>query len=230
MQKHISTSFDEDLNELDQLVVSLSELAQTQLEGIASVMRDIDTDFINGLIANDKKLDALDAEVFNKAVQVIALRSPRAQDLRKVLVSPRIAASLERIGDYTRNIGKRLNLIAEKSGEIPFADEFTLIVELALGMVVNVSDAYSRNDDAKALDVWKSDVELDKAYINCITKVLKAMDDGVCDINLGTNCLFIAKNLERIGDHTTGIAEQIYFRITATMLDDNRPKESDALS
>ena len=230
MQKHISTSFDEELKELDQLVISLSGLAQTQLRSIASVMRAIDPEFINALIANDKKLDEIDAEIFNKATQIIALRAPHAEDLRKVLVSPKIASSLERIGDYARNIGKRLILIAETSNEIPFADEFIKIMDLALSMVVDVNDAYSRGDDARALDVWKSDVELDKAYNDCITKLVKAMDQGECDVNMGTNCLFIAKNLERIGDHSTGIAEQIYFRINAVMLDDDRPKQGDALS
>ena len=228
MQEHISTSFDEDLNELDRMVVTLSGLAQSQLRGVASVISAIDKDFINSLIANDKNLDALEAEIFEKTVEIIALRSPHAKDLRKVLVSPKIASSLERIGDHARNVGKRLNLIAETATSVPYADELVTISNIALSMVVDVSDAYARSDDVKAKEIWNSDLKLDTVYNDCIAKVLKAMDQGESDITVGTHCLFIAKNFERIGDHATGIAEQIYFRINAEMLDDDRPKMGDA--
>ena len=228
MQTHISTSFSEDLLELDQMVNTLSGLAQTQLRGVTSVMADIDPDFIATLIANDKKLDEVDADVFNKVVQIIALRSPHAEDLRKVLVSPNIANNLERIGDYAKNIGKRLNKINDAGGKVLFADELAHVAELALAMVVGVNDAYSRNDADKAVSVWESDVTLDQAYNTYVAKVMKAMDAGECEAIVGSNCLFMAKNLERVGDHCTGIAEQINFRINATMLDDDRPKAGDA--
>jgi phosphate transport system protein len=228
MQKHISTAFDQDLQDLDQMVISLGGLAQSQLQGIASAIRKIDTDSINSLIANDKKLDEIDAEIFSKVVEIIALRSPRAEDLRKVLVSPKISASFERIGDYSRNAGKRLNTIAETTKKIPYADDILEIAEHALTMVVDVNDAYARDDADKAIAVWESDVQLDMAYNQCITHIANGMNDGSCEATLGMNCIFIAKNMERIGDHTTGIAEQIYFRINGEMPDDDRPKEGDA--
>jgi len=228
MQTHISAAFSEDLHELDQMVVSLSGLAQTQLRSITTMMADIDQDIITTIIANDAKLDETDAEIFNKALQIIALRSPRAEDLRKVMVSPTIANNLERIGDYAKNIGKRLIKIKDAGGAVLFPDELAKLADLALGLVIGINDAYARSDAAKARSVWEEDVHLDNAYNTYMAKVLKVMDQGKCDAAIGSHCLFMAKNLERIGDHATGIAEQIHFRINAVVLDDDRPKAGDA--
>ncbi len=230
MQSHISTSFSEDLDALDQMVISLCGLAQTQLRSIASVITAFDHEYINTIIANDVKLDEVDAEIFNKSVEIIALRSPHAQDLRKVMVSPNIANSLERIGDYSKNIGKRLLKINQANADVLFPNDLANISDLALGLVINVNDAYARNDANLAVAVWENDVQLDEACNDYLSNVVKQMDKGKCDALVGSQCLFMAKNLERIGDHATGIAERINFRINATMLDDDRPKLGDVSS
>jgi phosphate transport system protein len=102
------------------------------------------------------------------------------------------------------------------------------MAELALTMVIDVNDAYAQNDDKKAMAIWESDVQLDIVHNQCITNIIKGMNAGSCEATLGMSCIFIAKDMERIGDHATGIAEQIYFRIHGKMPDDDRPKEGDA--
>ncbi len=224
MKQHTNTAFDNDLSHLDDMVVSLGRLAQSQLMSVIDLMGAIDGDMVRAVIAQDKQLDETEHNIFEKAVEIIALRAPRAADLRKVIIAPRIASSLERIGDMSKNISKRLLSISDENKAIPFQSDFQQISDYALKMLVNVNDAYSRDDVDAALAVWESDVHLDASHNQLMTKIVKAMEFQNQSVNTSQHCLFMAKNIERIGDHVTGIAEQICFRVNGVMLDEERPK------
>jgi len=229
MQEHISTSFDEDLNELDAMVTTVGGMAQSQLNTVLSVMDNLDEQVLNTIIKNDKQIDLFEQKIFDKVVEIVALRSPHASDLRKVMIAPRIASSIERIGDLARNIAKRLLTLKTNKKSLPFVDDFTDMGQDALSTLITINDAFGRGDVDKALKVWQNDIAIDEAYHRLTEKIVKTLDQGDHhDAETMRHCLFIAKNIERIGDHATSIAEQIYFRVHATQIDDNRPKQGDA--
>ena len=229
MQEHISTSFDEDLNELDAMVTTIGGMAQSQLNTVLSVIDNLDERVLNTIIDNDKQIDLYEQKVFDKAVEIIALRSPHASDLRKVMIAPRTASSIERIGDLARNIAKRLLALKTNKKSLPFVDDFTAMGQDALNTLIAINDAFGRSDVDKALHVWENDVAIDAAYLRLTEMIVKTLDQGnKHDAETMRHCLFIAKNIERIGDHATAIAEQIYFRVHAKQIDDNRPKQGDA--
>jgi phosphate transport system protein len=229
MQQHISTSFDEDLNELDTMVTTIGGMAQSQLNTVLSVMDNLDEQVLNTIIKNDKQIDLFEQKIFDKVVEIVALRSPHASDLRKVMIAPRIASSIERIGDLARNIAKRLLTLKTNKKSLPFVDDFTNMGQDALSTLITINDAFGRSDVEKALKVWENDIAIDEAYHRLTEIIVKTLDQGgQHDAETMRHCLFIAKNIERIGDHATSIAEQIYFRVHATQIDDNRPKQGDA--
>ena len=229
MQQHISTSFDEDLNELDSMVTTIGGMAQSQLNTVLSVMDNLDEQVLNTIIKNDKQIDQFEQKIFDKALEIIALRSPHASDLRKVMIAPRVASGIERIGDLARNIAKRLLTLKTNKKSLPFVDEFTAMGQDALSTLITINDAFGRSDVEKALKVWENDIAIDEAYHRLTEIIVKTLDQGgQHDAETMRHCLFIAKNIERIGDHATSIAEQIYFRVHATQIDDNRPKQGDA--
>ena len=228
MQEHISTSFDNDLNELDALVAKMSGMAQTQLNTLLSTMSDLDDTLLSNIIDADKAIDELEQDAFAKSVEIIALRSPHAEDLRKVMIVPRIASIIERIGDLVRNTAKRLIAIKSKGEALPFADQYVDLGREALDMLIDVNDAVARSDVEKSLKIWENDVNIDDAYNKLTRRIVKTMDDDGFNAEILSHCMFIAKNIERIGDHTTSIAELVHFRVKAMMISEDRPKLGDA--
>jgi len=221
-KEHINSAFDDDLNELAKLITTMGNLALSQFTAVIDGMAD-DEVKLKSLIENDKKIDQLESEIYNKTVEIIAIRSPQANDLRRIITAPKIATFLERIGDYSKNIIKRRERMIAEDGDLNILKKINGISEIARELLIDVLDALSRLDAKKAKLVWEGDEELDAQHNIVYKKIYKGMVEkgsSASDIN----ALFIAKNIERIGDYCTSIAEQIYFIVNAEMLDEKRPK------
>ena len=210
---HTLKAFDQDL---DQLRASIAEMGGLAESAIAESMRALvkgDAEAARRVIENDRKLDALETEAERLAVQIIALRAPMADDLREVVAALKIAGIVERIGDYAKNIAKRVHAIDGNSGLRPL----TLLPEMARitgEMVHMVLDAFIQRDSAKAAEVCERDRAVDDFYNSLFRTLLTFMMEDPQNITPATHLLFIAKNLERIGDHATNIAEMVYFATT----------------
>ena len=226
-QEHIHTAFDEDLNQLDKLITTMGNLALSQFIAVIDGLAD-ESVKLESLIANDKKIDELETEIYNKTVEIIAIRSPQANDLRRIITAPKIASFLERIGDYSKNIIKRRSMMIVEDSELTILKKLDGISEIARELLVDALDSLSRLDDKKAKMVWESDIELDAQHSIVYKKIYKRMvEKGSSAAEI--NALFIAKNIERIGDYCTSIAEQVYFIVNGEMLDGKRPKENNIL-
>ncbi len=224
-EQHISTAFDEDLDALNSLVSKMGGMVVSQLRGVMDALAH-NHDILDNLIENDAEIDRLEDDINAKVVEIIAVRSPIAKDLRIVLSAVKIAQMLERIGDYAGNIAARGKyIIGSKQSDIVM-EELQKIGHLAHEMMVDVVDALKHSDPDKARKVWKGDVELDRLYNTINRQFIKQMDAGALSGEMGSHCFLALKHIERIGDHATGIAEQIYFRIHGEGIDGNRPKEN----
>tara|TARA_X000000950_G_scaffold75995_1_gene95128 strand:- start:2 stop:697 length:696 start_codon:yes stop_codon:yes gene_type:complete len=221
-QEHIHTAFDEDLDQLDKLITTMGNLALSQFIAVIDGLADKSVE-LESLIANDTKIDELETEIYNKTVEIIAIRSPQANDLRRIITAPKIASFLERIGDYSKNIIKRRSMMIVEDSELTILKKLDGISEIARELLVDVLDSLSRLDARKSKMVWEGDIELDAQHSIVYKKIYKRMvEKGSSAAEI--NALFIAKNIERIGDYCTSIAEQVYFIVNGEMLDEKRPK------
>ena len=221
-QEHIHTAFDEDLDQLDKLITTMGNLALSQFIAVIDGLADKSVE-LESLIANDTKIDELETEIYNKTVEIIAIRSPQANDLRRIITAPKIASFLERIGDYSKNIIKRRSMMIVEDSELTILKKLDGISEIARELLVDVLDSLSRLDAKKSKMVWEGDIELDAQHSIVYKKIYKRMvEKGSSAAEI--NALFIAKNIERIGDYCTSIAEQVYFIVNGEMLDEKRPK------
>jgi len=225
-REHISSAFDEELSELNQLVYSLGGMVLSQVQGVVALLGDGDEKALASLIKNDDKLDALDAEINTKAYEIIAVRSPIAEDLRKVIVALKMSGMLERVGDFAANIAKRGLIISESERAAVFMDLIRSLGEEVSSMLIEVIDAYRHADIKKAMAVWSSDVEIDARYMEFYKEIILAMEKDSSLITAGTHAHFALKNFERIGDYATGIAELVCFLNTGEYPEDDRPKAS----
>ena len=221
-QEHIHTAFDEDLDQLDKLIATMGNLALSQFIAVIDGLADKSVE-LESLIVNDTKIDELETEIYNKTVEIIAIRSPQANDLRRIITAPKIASFLERIGDYSKNIIKRRSMMIVEDSELTILKKLDGISEIARELLVDVLDSLSRLDAKKSKMVWEGDIELDAQHSIVYKKIYKRMvEKGSSAAEI--NALFIAKNIERIGDYCTSIAEQVYFIVNGEMLDEKRPK------
>ena len=220
--RHISTAFDNDLDELDRMVGKIGNLALSQYIAVIDGLGRTDDD-LKSLIANDRLIDNIETDIYNKTVEIIALRAPQANDLRHIIIAPKIASFFERIGDYAKNIIKRRNMMIGEGGDLAVLDKLDAMAQMARDMLVDVLDALTRRDADKAKQVWRADTELDTLHSHVYTDIYHDMVDNGANPS-GVNALFIAKNIERIGDFCTSIAEQVYFVVYGEMLDTDRPK------
>ena len=221
-REHINSAFDDDLNELDTLIKKMGNLALSQFIAVVDGMANEEAN-LKSLIKNDKKIDQLESEIYNKTVEIIAIRSPQANDLRRIITAPKIATFLERIGDYSKNIIKRREFMIAEDSDLNILQKLNDISEIARELLTDVLDALGRLDAKKARLVWEGDVELDAQHSIVYKRIYRKMvEKGSSPAEI--NALFIAKNIERIGDYCTSIAEQIYFIEHGEMLDEERPK------
>jgi len=223
-KQHIITAFDDDLAELNSSLQDLGRLAITQFELAIDALATQHQSTLNQIISDDVKLDELEAAIHEKALEVIALRSPRAQDLRHVLVALKIATILERTGDYARNIANRTKVIATAGNENIPGVNIGRMGQVTRDMLHDVMRAYATRDADKALDVWRRDIEVDHMHTAFYKEVLASMSRDPNVVATGAHLLFIAKNIERIGDYATGIAEQVHFLVHGAVPEDSRPK------
>lgn len=221
---HIVKAFDEDLEKIESTIAQMGGLVETQITGAVDALVNRDAELADKVRKSDKAIDELELEIDAAVVRVLALRQPKAQDLRAVVAVLKIAANLERIGDYAKNVAKRSSVV----GEFHHIGASTNIIKrmsaLVQSMLKDVLDAHSARDIALADDVRLRDEEVDQMHNTLFRELLTYMMEDPRNITPCMHLLFIAKNVERMGDHVTGIAEQIHYQVAGNLPDDERPK------
>lgn len=224
--RHIVTAFDEQLDILHDLVREMGRLAISQITQSVAAIADRDTDLAARIVAQDSILDELERKVEAQTVRLLALRHPKANDLRVVIAGLRIAHNLERIGDFAANVAKR-TMTLQALPEVALARSMRPIGQAVADMLATVMRAYDEDDTQAALAVRDQDEEVDRAYTGLFRELLTYMMESPARITACTHLLFAAKNLERIGDHATNIAETLCFRVQGHPLDAERIKGDD---
>jgi phosphate transport system protein len=210
---HTVKAFDDDLDQIRATIAEMGGLAESAIAESMRALVQRDTGAAIRVVEEDHRIDLLEAEIEKQAVQIIALRAPMADDLRDVIAALKIAGVVERIGDYAKNIAKRVHVIEES----PNIEPLSLLPEMgriAGEMVHNVLDAFAARDSQKAVQVCERDRAVDDFYNSIFRTLLTFMMENPHNITPATHLLFIAKNLERIGDHATNVAEMVYFAAT----------------
>ncbi len=213
MVDHTVTAFDDDLSELRGLIAQMGGLAERAIVEAMEALKRHDLEAAEAIIAGDKQIDALEMQVERLAVQLIALRAPLANDLREVVAALKIAGVIERVGDYAKNIARRIAAI-EDHGDIEPLSVLPAMAVLASTMVHDVLDAYAARDPEAAIRVVESDRAVDDFYNSLFRVLVTYMMENPASIGQVAHLLFIAKNLERVGDHATNIAEMVYYAAT----------------
>lgn len=223
MAEHTVKSYEEELRHLANLIARMGGLVERQIAGAIEVVMRRDAAMAAGIVKADTKIDRLEAEIDEQVVRIMALRQPVAIDLRLVLGALRIAADLERSADYAKNVAKRAIALAEVAPLRPVHAIARMGAKVG-EMLKDVLDAFARNDVEMAIAVWNRDEELDEMYSSLFRELLTYMMEDARNISGSTHLLFIAKNIERIGDHATNIAESVHFLVKGVPLRDARPK------
>jgi phosphate transport system protein len=211
MHDHILRSYDSEQARLLDETLRMGEMAALQLEAALDVVQRRDDKAAARIIANDEALDALERDISHDVMK-LALRGPMARDLREILAAIRIASDIERIGDYAANVAKR-SIALNAAPPLPHVAGLQLIGKLAVQQVRDVIAAYRDGDVEAAQRVRAADAELDAAYTGLFRELLTYMMEDARAITPCTHLLFMAKNIERIGDHATNIAENVWFLV-----------------
>ena len=229
-KQHIVTAFDEDLAILNDMMAKMGALAETQLFASTEALITRNPSSLDDIIKRDKELDNLEAVLNEKVIEIIALRAPLAEDLRRVIVALKVASTLERIGDLAKNIAKRNKVILRTSLKTQMLPSIKNMTSMVLKMLNKTLDAYVEVDAKTALEVIDSDIEVDKLNTVIFQSLIKEMSFDQEQLNFGSHLLFVAKNIERVGDHVTAIAEQIHFLYHGEMPEQARPKADQSSS
>lgn len=214
MVDHTVKAFDTEIGQLRGLVAEMGGLAEVAIRDAITALVQHDEQLANQVVAADARLDALEAEVDRLAVRTIALRAPMADDLRDVIAALKISGVIERIGDYAKNIAKRVNALEGGRKAIEPVTLVPTMAEIAESMVRDVLNAYGSRDAALAVEVIRRDQKLDQFYNTLFRSLLTHMMENPATITSAAQLLFIARNLERIGDHATNVAEMVYYAAT----------------
>lgn len=228
-RQHIVSAFDEELHRIESLILEMGGLVETQIEDAAEALVRRDVELGDAVHDRDRHVDTLNARIDEEVVRLLALRQPLAEDLRFAVSALKIAAALERIGDYAKNIGKRNTIIARSEVLQPASRSIRRMSALARDIVHDVLDAYLRRDLPLAEEVRRRDQEVDHMHNALFRELLTYMIEDPRNITPCMHMLFVAKNVERIGDHATAIAEQVAYMLTGEMPGADRPK-ADATS
>ncbi|HLV06896.1 MAG TPA: phosphate signaling complex protein PhoU [Croceibacterium sp.] len=216
MAEHTVKAFDDDITRLRGLIAELGGLAEVSIEESIRALVTGDTELARTVVERDKKLDALEAEIDTMAVRIIALRAPMANDLREVIAALKIGGVVERIGDYAKNIARRVGQIEDRKRFEPL----TLIpamAEVAAGMVHDVLTAFAARDPVLAREVIDRDEKVDAFYDSIFRNLVSHMVENPSTISSAAQLLFVARNIERIGDHATNVAEMVHFAALGTL-------------
>ena len=212
-ERHILSAFDRDLEAVQALVVKMGGMVESAINDAAIALETRDDELAEAVRRRDKAIDALEHQINDEAARLIALRAPRATDLRMVLSIIKISSSLERVGDYAKNIAKRVGQIERLTRFEPL----TLIpamADIGQGMVRDVLNAYAARDAELAVEVIRRDEKLDAYYNTLFRNLVAHMMENPATISSAAQLLFVARNIERIGDHATNVAEMVYFAAT----------------
>ena len=213
MAEHTVKAFDEDITRLRGLIAEMGGLAEVAIaESLDALVRG-DEELAEKVVSRDKRIDALETEVDKLAVRIIALRAPMADDLREVIAALKIGGVLERIGDYAKNIAKRVGMI-EGRGRFEPLTLLPTMGELAGEMVHDVLTAYAARDPDLAREVIATDAKVDAFYNSIFRNLVSYMVENPSTISSAAQLLFVARNIERIGDHATNVAEMVHFAAT----------------
>jgi len=226
--QHTVRAYGDELNQITADIARMGGLAEAQIaDAIDSVARR-DIALAQTVITRDARLDELQREIERKAIRIIALRQPVATDLRRTVAAMKIATDLERTGDLARNIAKRAISLAEGEPLAPLTRSIERMGKLVAKRMKAVLDAYASSELAGALDVWTHDDDVDEHYNALFRELLTYMMADPRTITSCAHLLFMAKNLERIGDHATNIAEMIHYEVTGGEIETARPKQPES--
>jgi phosphate transport system protein len=224
MQPHIVKTYGEELDQISAEVIMLGGLAEAQVADAVDSVARRDVGLAQSVVGRDNRLDDLQKDIERKAIRLIALRQPMAGDLRRAVAAMKIATSLERIGDLAKNIAKRNMVISEAEPMTPLTRSIERMGKLVSSRLRDILDAYKGGKVDMALSVWLTDTEIDEHYNSLFRELLTYMMGDARTITACTHLLFMAKNLERIGDHATNMAEHIHYEQTGEDYMDARPK------
>jgi phosphate transport system protein len=230
MSEHTVSAYDEELTEMAGKVAEMGGLAEKAFADAVTALVSQDLELARSTILQDARLDSLHQEVEEKLIEMIVRRQPMGQDLREITAATRIANDLERVGDLAKNVAKRV--IAIDSDLKPKKLEIGVehMTELALSQLKRVLDAYTRKDAEAAKRVQEADVEIDAIYTSLFRELLTYMMEDPRVITQCVHLLFCAKNIERIGDHATNIAENVFYMVTGDRLPEDRVKMDETTS
>jgi phosphate transport system protein len=222
--EHTLKFYGEELDQLKAEVARMGGLAEAQVRDSIEAVSQRDVSLAESVVGRDHRLDQLDREIERKAIRLIALRQPVAQDLRRTVGALKMASILERTGDYAKNIAKRGLVVAEAEPVTPLTRSIERMGKLVAGRLKDALDAYTSGELEQAMTVWQNDEEVDEHYNSLFRELLTYMIGDPRTINSCAHLLFVAKNLERIGDYATNIAEIVHYEVTGEEIIGDRPK------
>lgn len=220
---HIISAFDEDLTQIQAHISEMGGLAEEVLSDALRAVQTRDVDLSRKVVERDRAIDEMERKIEEAVVRVIVLRQPVAVDLRVLIAAMKIAGTLERIGDLAKNIAKRAVPLSNAQ-PLKLTSSVVRMGREVLTQLSDVLNAHASRDVDLAVQIWNSDVEIDEMYNAIFREVVTYMVEDSRLIGQGAELMFIAKNLERIGDHTTLISEMIYYIVKGESLGDDRPK------
>lgn len=221
---HILSAFDRDLEAAQALVMRMGGMVETALLDASEALDTRDEDLAARVRTGDKAIDALEDQINTQCAMLLALRGPTAGDLRTVLTVMKIAAALERAGDYAKNLAKRTAILSEMQPVPGASGSIRRMAKAVVQMLTDALDAYIRRDVKLAEDVRKRDRDIDQMYNSIFRELLTHMMEDPRSIGASMHLHFIAKNIERVGDHATAVAEQVIYLVTGALPGDERPK------
>jgi phosphate transport system protein len=221
--EHLVKSFDSDLKKLRDMMTEMGGIVESQVAMAAEAIQNRDAETATRVVSEDPRVDALEREIEQYVIRMLALRQPMAADLRMVVASLKVTGDLERIGDYAANVAKRSIVLGQFNLPYSLAG-LAHMAHMVQDQLKSIIDALGTNDTAKAVEVWRSDRVVDDIYNALFRELITYMMEDPRNITPCTHLLFIAKNLERIGDHATNIAETVYYAVEGEVLPDTRPK------
>jgi phosphate transport system protein len=229
MTEHTVKSYEEELNALSAECARMGGLAEAQVADAIIAVVKRNQELAGAVVGRDDKLDIAERDIERRAIRLFALRQPMADDLRRTIAAMKIANNLERCGDLAKNIAKRTLVIIESDPMTPLTRSIDRMGKLVVQRLTSVLDAYARSDLERAIAVWSQDEDVDEHYNSLFRELLTYMMGDPRTITACAHMLFVGKNLERIGDHATNIAEIVHYQITGEeMIAPVRPK-TDAL-
>lgn len=228
MSEHIVSSFDDQIKTLHNIVIKMGALTESQFSNSIIALGKQDDELVDQIVGKDDRVDDFEKKIETQVINLIALRHPVASDLREAISAMKISSELERIGDLSKNIAKRSKVLNNKVSESIYKNikNCSEIVQKNLKLSI---DAYTKRIAEDALQAWNNDKNIDDFITILMNELMSFMKDNKKNLQDGAHLLFVAKNMERIGDHATNISEQVYYLVKGTQIKGPRPKGMDNL-